>query len=106
LISAVTSDDTIQKGLYPEPGANASIKNGGGAKKTEHHWALCIVLFDGHKEYGSAFELHKHTIEQMTMIHMNFQFSHNQSTPMVEVRLAIIITRLVNNIELFLFLFE
>ncbi|KAG1765861.1 hypothetical protein EV702DRAFT_1050855 [Suillus placidus] len=40
-IDAVTSDDTIQKGLYPEPGANASTKNGGGAKKTEHHWALC-----------------------------------------------------------------
>ncbi|KAG1859506.1 hypothetical protein C8R48DRAFT_674032 [Suillus tomentosus] len=32
---------------------NASIKNGGGAKKTEHHWAR-IVLFDGHKEYGTA----------------------------------------------------
>ncbi|KAG2133031.1 hypothetical protein DEU56DRAFT_757250 [Suillus clintonianus] len=43
--------------LYPEPGANASTKNGGGAKKTEHHWALCKVLFDGHAEYGSAFEI-------------------------------------------------
>ncbi|KAG2366990.1 hypothetical protein BDR07DRAFT_1351646 [Suillus spraguei] len=37
LVSAVTSDDAIRKGLYPEPGANASTKNGGGAKKTEHH---------------------------------------------------------------------
>ncbi|KAG2364664.1 hypothetical protein BDR07DRAFT_1401078, partial [Suillus spraguei] len=49
LVSAVTSDDAIQKGLYPEPGANASTKNGG-AKKTEHHWALCKVLFDGHED--------------------------------------------------------
>ncbi|KAG1901577.1 uncharacterized protein F5891DRAFT_950408, partial [Suillus fuscotomentosus] len=57
LISAVTSDDIIRKGLYPEPGANVSIKNGGGAKKTEHHWALCKILFDGHEEYGSAFEI-------------------------------------------------
>ncbi|KAG2739138.1 hypothetical protein P692DRAFT_20882012 [Suillus brevipes Sb2] len=57
LVSAVTSDDTIRKGLYPEPGANASMKNGGGTKKTEHHWALCKVLFDGHAEYGSAFEI-------------------------------------------------
>ncbi|KAG1726412.1 uncharacterized protein EDB91DRAFT_1086769 [Suillus paluster] len=56
-IDAVTSDDTIRKGLYPEPGANASTKNGGGVKKMEHHWALCKVLFDGHVEYGSAFEI-------------------------------------------------
>ncbi|KAG2351181.1 hypothetical protein BDR07DRAFT_1398025 [Suillus spraguei] len=34
LVSVVTSDDAIPKGLYPEPGANASTKNGGGAKKT------------------------------------------------------------------------
>ncbi|KAG2054409.1 hypothetical protein BDR06DRAFT_884202, partial [Suillus hirtellus] len=45
------------KGLYPKPGANASTKNGGGAKKPEHHWTLCKVLFDGHKEYGSMFEI-------------------------------------------------
>ncbi|KAG0700069.1 hypothetical protein DFH29DRAFT_1001439 [Suillus ampliporus] len=50
LVSAVTSDDTIRKGLYPEPGANASTKNGGGMKKTEHYWALCKVLFDGHAD--------------------------------------------------------
>ncbi|KAG2358490.1 hypothetical protein BDR07DRAFT_1337630, partial [Suillus spraguei] len=57
LVSAVTSDDAIRKGLYPEPGANASTKNGGGAKTTEHHWALCKALFDGRKEYGCAFEI-------------------------------------------------
>ena len=54
-MSAVTSDDTIQTGLYPEPGGNASTKNGGGAKKTEHYWELCKVLFDGHEDYGAAF---------------------------------------------------
>ena len=55
LVSVVTSDDTIQTGLYPEPGGNASMKNGGGAKKTEHYWELCKALFDGHKDYGAAF---------------------------------------------------
>ncbi|KAG2360768.1 hypothetical protein BDR07DRAFT_1411715, partial [Suillus spraguei] len=33
LVSVVTSDDAVPKELYPEPGANASTKNGG-AKKT------------------------------------------------------------------------
>ncbi|KAG0692836.1 hypothetical protein DFH29DRAFT_882001 [Suillus ampliporus] len=73
---AVTSDDTIRKGLYPEPGANASTKNGGGAKKTEHYQALCKVLFDGHAEYGSAFKIAlgnpkaKGLLEQKTLVYV------------------------------------
>ena len=67
LVSAVTSDDMIRTGLYPEPGGNASTKNGGGAKKTEHYWELCKALFEDHEEYGAAFTVAINNPKQKTL---------------------------------------
>ncbi|OJA12556.1 hypothetical protein AZE42_12933 [Rhizopogon vesiculosus] len=49
-INAITDDAKIKQGLFPPPGANVSIKNGGGKPKTEHQWAL----FTEHPVYSSS----------------------------------------------------
>ncbi|PCH41828.1 glycosyltransferase family 5 protein [Wolfiporia cocos MD-104 SS10] len=54
LISAIQDDKGIKRGLYPPPGQNASTALGGGKVKTEHHWALCKIVFGEHEQYREA----------------------------------------------------
>ncbi|KAH9925508.1 uncharacterized protein B0H18DRAFT_955038 [Fomitopsis serialis] len=55
LITAIGEDGDISCSLFPGPGANTSTTNGGGKKKTEFHFALTVILFENHEEYGDDF---------------------------------------------------
>ncbi|KAH9946453.1 hypothetical protein B0H21DRAFT_693672, partial [Amylocystis lapponica] len=57
LITAISEDQSIKCGLYPPPGGNTSSAKGGGKGKTEHHWAICEVLFTDHPRYKARFAL-------------------------------------------------
>ncbi|KAH9903892.1 uncharacterized protein BXZ73DRAFT_111354 [Epithele typhae] len=55
LITSVIENKEIKNGLYPEPGPNPSMKNGGGKRKTEFHAKLATIVFADDLEYGAAF---------------------------------------------------
>ncbi|RDX44580.1 hypothetical protein OH76DRAFT_1487018 [Lentinus brumalis] len=57
MLTAITDKQEIQDALYPPTGANASTKNGGGKRKTDHHWEICKTLFTDHSIYGEAFKI-------------------------------------------------
>jgi hypothetical protein len=57
LLTALTDDPVIKQGLFPSPGANVSTAQGGGKKKTDHHYALATALFATHPDYSAAFQL-------------------------------------------------
>lgn len=55
LITAISEDADVMRGLFPGPGANTSTTNGGGKKKTEFHFMLAVAIFADHEEYGADF---------------------------------------------------
>lgn len=58
LHTAITDNESIKRGLFPPPGANASTKDGGGKNKGDHYMAIAKELF-GQKEspYKAAFDV-------------------------------------------------
>ena len=54
LLSAITDERDIKQGLFPPPGANPRT---GGRSKATYHWDLCIILFQDHPDYKTAFSL-------------------------------------------------
>ncbi|KDQ17168.1 hypothetical protein BOTBODRAFT_90706, partial [Botryobasidium botryosum FD-172 SS1] len=45
LIRIIENTPEIKQGLFPPPGAHVSTSKGGGKAKSDHHWAICELLF-------------------------------------------------------------
>lgn len=57
LLNVIEDSEEIKAALFPPKGANQSTSKGGGKRKTEFHWQICQLLFEGHTKYGLAFAL-------------------------------------------------
>ncbi|KAG6883640.1 hypothetical protein C0992_008238 [Termitomyces sp. T32_za158] len=57
LLAAITNDEKIKNGLYPPPGSNASMKDGGGMTKIEWHWRTAVAMFCNDEELGEQFKI-------------------------------------------------
>jgi hypothetical protein len=55
LLTAITDDEQIWQGLFPTVGSNVSTSKGGGKKKVDFQWALCVALFKEHPKYALLF---------------------------------------------------
>ncbi len=55
LITHISKNVHIKRGLYPPPGQNPSTASGGGKLKSDFHSELARALFDGHNRYGEEF---------------------------------------------------
>lgn len=58
IVTAITDNDDIRRGLYPEPGANESTANGGGKPKADFHRLIVDEIFSNHDEYGELYLSH------------------------------------------------
>jgi hypothetical protein len=54
LLALIGENKSIKQALYPPCGANASSKDGGGKKKVEALWKLCLLLLKGDPKYAEA----------------------------------------------------
>ncbi|KAJ6611009.1 hypothetical protein B0H10DRAFT_2437733 [Mycena sp. CBHHK59/15] len=54
LLALIGENKSIKQALYPPCSANASTKNGGGKKKVEALWKLCLLLLEGDDKYTEA----------------------------------------------------
>jgi hypothetical protein len=59
LLSAITDNEMIKKGLFHSTGGNMSTLKGWGKTKTDWHYEICVTIFSDHKKYGQAFQLAK-----------------------------------------------
>jgi F0F1-type ATP synthase alpha subunit len=57
LISILEEDEVIRQGLFPVPGANISVSQGGSKPKTDYQWMLAQRLFENHEKYRDMFAL-------------------------------------------------
>ncbi|KIL54793.1 hypothetical protein M378DRAFT_182413 [Amanita muscaria Koide BX008] len=57
LITILEEDQAIRQGLFPVPGANISVSQGGSKPKTDYQWMLAQRLFESHDKYKDAFAL-------------------------------------------------
>jgi hypothetical protein len=54
LIMILEEDQVIRQGLFPVPGANISLSQGG-KPKTDYQWMLAQKLFEDHEKYKDVF---------------------------------------------------
>ena len=59
IVSAITDNDEVRRGLYPEPGSNASTANGGGKRKADFHRIIVDEVFRDHPKYGALYRTHQ-----------------------------------------------
>lgn len=55
LIAILEEDEVIRQGLFPVPGANISVFQGGSKPKTDYQWMLAQRLFENHEKYKDVF---------------------------------------------------
>jgi len=55
LVVAIEDDPVIKQGLFPLPGQNTTVTQGGSKPKTEYQWALADKLFGDHEKYKDIF---------------------------------------------------
>ena len=55
LITALEEDTVIRQGLFPIPGANISVSQGGSKPKTDYQWMLAKKVFEDHAKYKDVF---------------------------------------------------
>ena len=55
LITLLEEDIIIKEGLFPTPGKNITVSQGGSKPKTEYQWMLAKALFEQHDKYKEAF---------------------------------------------------
>jgi hypothetical protein len=48
-------DEAIRQGLFPVPGGNASVPQGGSKLKTDYQRKLAQKLFEKHEKYKDVF---------------------------------------------------
>ncbi|KAF8224449.1 hypothetical protein L208DRAFT_1109004, partial [Tricholoma matsutake] len=51
LITILEEHQAIRQGLFPVPGANVTISQGGSKPKTDYQWMLAQKLFENHEKY-------------------------------------------------------
>ncbi|KAF8233324.1 hypothetical protein L208DRAFT_1267270, partial [Tricholoma matsutake] len=51
LITILEEDQAIRQGLFPVPGANISVSEGGSKPKTDYQWMLAQSSFENHEKY-------------------------------------------------------
>jgi len=51
LIMILDEDVIIKEGLFPTPGRNTTVSQGGSKPKTEYQWMLAKALFEQHIKY-------------------------------------------------------
>ncbi|KAJ8092396.1 hypothetical protein PM082_023851 [Marasmius tenuissimus] len=56
IVATILENQTVRQKLYPSPGPNPSAIEGGGMKKSEAHWEICVAIFTDHEEYGDVFK--------------------------------------------------
>jgi hypothetical protein len=52
---AIEDSPVIKQGLFPLPGKNMTVAQGGSKPKTEYQWALAEILFSNHEKYKDIF---------------------------------------------------
>ena len=55
LITAIEEDLVIRQGLFPLPGKNTTVIQGGSKPKTDYQWALAEKIFGDHEKYRDVF---------------------------------------------------
>jgi len=55
LITILEEHQTIRQGLFPVPGVNISVPQGGSKPKTDYWWMLAQKLFENHEKYKDVF---------------------------------------------------
>ena len=64
LIAILEEDQVIRQGLFPVPGANISVSQGGSKPKTDYQWMLAQKLFENHEKYKDVFALIQTTADK------------------------------------------
>lgn len=68
LITILEEDIVIKEGLFPTPGKNVTVSQGGSKPKTEYQWMLAKALFEEHDKYKEAFSQVKTAAERSAWV--------------------------------------
>ncbi len=64
LISMLEDNPVIKQGLFPLPGGNTSVSQGGSKPKIEYQYELARALFEDHEIYKDVFAQVKTSAEK------------------------------------------